>query len=102
MSQSDFTRCARAIQYLCASVQDQPGLKEIAAQAGVSEFHFQRMFQKWAGISPKRFLQYLTLKEAKGLLLESRSQLETSQQLGLSSPSRLHDLFLNLECMTPG
>jgi AraC family transcriptional regulator of adaptative response/methylated-DNA-[protein]-cysteine methyltransferase len=83
-------------------VPAQPSLAEVAAQAGVSEFHFQRMFQKWAGISPKRFLQYLTLKEAKGLLMDSRSLLDASQELGLSSPSRLHDLFLSLECMTPG
>jgi AraC family transcriptional regulator of adaptative response/methylated-DNA-[protein]-cysteine methyltransferase len=102
MSQSDFSRAAQAIRFLCAGVQAQPSLAEVAAQAGVSEFHFQRMFQKWAGISPKRFLQYLTLREAKGLLLESRSVLETSLELGLSSPSRLHDLFVTIERMTPG
>jgi AraC family transcriptional regulator of adaptative response/methylated-DNA-[protein]-cysteine methyltransferase len=102
MSQSDYTRVAQAIRYLSARMQDQPSLAEVAAQAGVSEFHFQRIFQKWAGVSPKRFLQFLTLKEAKGLLLESRSVLEASLEVGLSSPSRLHDLFLNLERMTPG
>jgi AraC family transcriptional regulator of adaptative response/methylated-DNA-[protein]-cysteine methyltransferase len=102
MSQSDFSRVAQAIRFLCASVPEQPSLREVAAQAGVSEFHFQRIFQKWAGISPKRFLQYLTLREAKGLLLASRSVLETSLELGLSSPSRLHDLFVSIERMTPG
>ena len=102
MSESDFARCARAIRFLCESVQEQPRLAEVAARAGVSEFHFQRMFRQWAGISPKRFLQYLTLQEAKGLLMESRSLLEASLELGLSSPSRLHDLFLSLECLTPG
>jgi len=102
MSQSDFSRVAQAIRFLCARVQEQPSLAEVAAQAGVSEFHFQRIFQKWAGISPKRFLQYLTLREAKGLLLESRSVLEASLELGLSSPSRLHDLFVTIERMTPG
>jgi AraC family transcriptional regulator of adaptative response/methylated-DNA-[protein]-cysteine methyltransferase len=102
MSQSDFSRVATAIRFLCGQVQAQPSLREVAAQAGVSEFHFQRIFQKWAGISPKRFLQYLTLREAKGLLLESRSVLETSLELGLSSPSRLHDLFVSIERMTPG
>jgi AraC family transcriptional regulator, regulatory protein of adaptative response / methylated-DNA-[protein]-cysteine methyltransferase len=102
MSQSDFSRCAAAIQFLAASVQDQPSLAEVAARAGLSEFHFQRMFTQWAGVSPKRFLQYLTLREAKGLLLESRSLLDTSLEVGLSSPSRLHDLFLTLEGMTPG
>jgi AraC family transcriptional regulator of adaptative response/methylated-DNA-[protein]-cysteine methyltransferase len=102
MSESDFRRVARAITFLCAQVRSQPTLAEVAAQAGVSAFHFQRMFQTWAGISPKRFLQYLTLGEARGLLLESRSVLEASLDLGLSSPSRLHDLFLAIERMTPG
>ena len=102
MSQSDYTRCAAAIAYLCEHLEAQPSLADVAAKAGVSEFHFQRMFTHWAGVSPKRFLQFLTLKEAKGLLMASRSLLEASQELGLSSPSRLHDLFLTLECMTPG
>ena len=102
MSQSDFSRVAQAIRFLCARAREQPTLAEVAAQAGVSEFHFQRMFQKWAGISPKRFLQFLTLGEARELLLESRSVLETSLELGLSSPSRLHDLFVSVEHMTPG
>ena len=102
MAQSDFSRVAQAIQYLCAEVQTQPSLAQVSAQVGVSEFHFQRIFQRWAGISPKRFLQFLTLREAKGLLLESRSVLDASLELGLSSPSRLHDLFVTLERMTPG
>jgi AraC family transcriptional regulator of adaptative response/methylated-DNA-[protein]-cysteine methyltransferase len=102
MSQSDYSRVAQAIHYLCEQVPDQPTLAQVAAQAGLSEFHFQRVFQKWAGISPKRFLQYLTLREAKGLLLESRSVLEASLELGLSSTSRLHDLFVSIESMTPG
>ena len=102
MSQSDFSRVAEAIRYLCGQVREQPSLAEVAAQAGVSEFHFQRIFQKWAGVSPKRFLQYLTLRDAKELLLESRSVLEASLEVGLSSPSRLHDLFVSVERMTPG
>ena len=102
MSQSDYSRVEEAIRVHCADRPNQPSRAEVAARAGVSEFHFQRLFQKWAGISPKRFLHYLTLQEAKGLLLESRSLLETSLALGLSSPSRLHDLFVTLEHMTPG
>jgi AraC family transcriptional regulator of adaptative response/methylated-DNA-[protein]-cysteine methyltransferase len=102
MSQSDFTRVAEAIRYLSGQVREQPSLGEVAARAGVSEFHFQRIFQKWAGVSPKRFLQFLTLRDAKELLLESRSVLETSLEVGLSSPSRLHDLFVSVERMTPG
>jgi AraC family transcriptional regulator of adaptative response/methylated-DNA-[protein]-cysteine methyltransferase len=102
MSESDASRVTRAISYLCEQAREQPSLAEVAAQAGVSEFHFQRMFQKRVGISPKRFLQYLTLREAKDLLLESRSVLEASLEVGLSSPSRLHDLFVTVEQMTPG
>jgi AraC family transcriptional regulator of adaptative response/methylated-DNA-[protein]-cysteine methyltransferase len=102
MSQSDFSRVARAIRFLCASAQEQPSLAAVAAEVGMSEFHFQRVFQKWAGLSPKRFLQYLTLRDARGLLLESRSVLEASLAVGLSSSSRLHDLFVTIEHMTPG
>jgi AraC family transcriptional regulator of adaptative response/methylated-DNA-[protein]-cysteine methyltransferase len=102
MSQSDFTRVAQAIQYLCAEAREQPTLVKVASQVGVSAFHFQRIFQRWAGLSPKRFLQFLTLKEAKALLLESRSVLDASLEVGLSSPSRLHDLFVSIERMTPG
>jgi AraC family transcriptional regulator of adaptative response/methylated-DNA-[protein]-cysteine methyltransferase len=102
MSHSDFSRVAEAIRYLCSEAREQPGLAALAARAGLSEFHFQRLFQRWAGVSPKRFLQYLTLENAKGLLRESRSLLETSLEVGLSSPSRLHDLFVTIEHMTPG
>ena len=102
MSQSDFSRVAQAIRFLCEHAREQPSLAALAARAGLSEFHFQRVFQKEAGISPKRFLQYLTLDSARELLLESRSVLEASLELGLSSPSRLHDLFLSIERMTPG
>jgi len=102
MSQSDYSRCAKAIEFLCASSREQPSLEDVAAEVGMSEFHFQRMFSAWAGVSPKRFLQYLTLQQAKGLLLESRSLLDTTLEVGLSSPSRLHDLFLSVERVTPG
>jgi AraC family transcriptional regulator of adaptative response/methylated-DNA-[protein]-cysteine methyltransferase len=102
MSQSDFSRVAEAIRFLAERARQQPSLAELAQRAGLSEFHFQRLFQRWAGVSPKRFLQFLTLQEARPLLLESRSLLEASLELGLSSPSRLHDLFLTLEHMTPG
>jgi len=99
---SDYARVERAIHYIQSRVDEQPALAEVAAHVGLSEFHFQRLFQRWAGISPKRFLQFLTLQEAKELLAQSRSVLDASLQLGLSSPSRLHDLFLSLEQMTPG
>jgi AraC family transcriptional regulator of adaptative response/methylated-DNA-[protein]-cysteine methyltransferase len=98
----NFEKVARAIDYLEAHSQEQPSLARVAGQVGLSEFHFQRMFQRWAGVSPKRFLQVLTLSEAKARLDRSQSLLETSLELGLSGPSRLHDLFLRLESMTPG
>jgi len=100
--QSDYARVERALRFLEAHVSSQPRLEEVAAEVGLSVFHFQRLFQRWAGVSPKRFLQFLTLHEAKRCLSETRSLLEASLHVGLSGPSRLHDLFLSLEGMTPG
>jgi len=102
MSGSDYTRVERAIRYLEAHAQEQPSLPELARQAGLSEYHFQRLFRRWAGVSPKDFLQCLTLSRAKVLLAASASLMDTSLELGLSGPGRLHDLFLGLEAMTPG
>ncbi len=102
MAFSDYTKVEKALHFLERHAARQPSLADVAAEVGLSEFHFQRLFQRWAGVSPKRFLQYLTLQEAKRLLQGSRSVLEASIDLGLSSPSRLHDLFLSLEHMTPG
>ena len=91
-----------AIQYIEANVQRQPDLDEIASAIGLSEYHFQRLFTRWAGISPKRFMQYLTKEHAKELLARSENLLETTHQVGLSSLGRLHDLFINTEAVTPG
>lgn len=102
MTKSDYSKVEQAIRFIGARVHEQPGLAEVAEEVGLSEFHFQRLFQRWAGVSPKRFLQFLTLEEAKKALAESRSVLETSHAVGLSGPGRLHDLFLSLERMTPG
>jgi AraC family transcriptional regulator, regulatory protein of adaptative response / methylated-DNA-[protein]-cysteine methyltransferase len=102
MHGSDYSRVAQAIQYLDTHAREHPGLSQVAAHLGLSEFHCQRLFRTWAGVSPKAFLQCLTLERAKALLRESRSLLETSQELGLSGTGRLHDLFLSLEAMTPG
>lgn len=99
---SDYARIARAIAYLEAHATEQPGLAEIAAHLGLSEFHFQRLFHRWAGVSPKSFLQLLTLNHAKRLLAGSASVLEASIEAGLSGPGRLHDLFVGLDAMTPG
>jgi AraC family transcriptional regulator of adaptative response/methylated-DNA-[protein]-cysteine methyltransferase len=99
---SDYARVERAIRFLAAHQERQPTLEETAAELGLSEFHFQRLFQRWAGVSPKRFLQYLTAERAKALLRDSQSVLETSGAVGLSGPGRLHDLFLSIEKLTPG
>jgi AraC family transcriptional regulator, regulatory protein of adaptative response / methylated-DNA-[protein]-cysteine methyltransferase len=95
-------RIAAAIRYVADHYQDQPSLEVMAAEAGLSPFHFQRVFKRWAGISPKRFLQYVTLTEAKRLLAEDMSVLDAALETGLSGPSRLHDLFVACEAMTPG
>jgi AraC family transcriptional regulator of adaptative response/methylated-DNA-[protein]-cysteine methyltransferase len=92
----------RAIGYIDANVKRQPELEEIASAIGMSEYHFQRLFTRWAGISPKRFLQFLTREHAKELLARSENLLDTTHQVGLSSLGRLHDLFVTTEAVTPG
>jgi len=92
----------QAIQYIEDNVRRQPSLEEIAAAVGLSEFHFQRLFTHWTGISPKRFMQFLTRENAKKLLSKSGNLLDTTHQVGLSSLGRLHDLFVNTEAVTPG
>jgi len=102
MATSDYARIERAILYLDAHGQEQPRLAEVAAHVGLSPYHFQRLFTRWAGISPKRFLQFQTLEHAKQLLAERRSMLDATYDAGLSSGGRLHDLFITLTAMTPG
>lgn len=98
----DYARVEQAILFLEQNFRQQPELKTIADNVDLSEYHFQRLFSRWAGISPKRFLQFLTVEYAKHLLAESKSVLETSFETGLSGPGRLHDLFLACEALTPG
>ncbi|MGA2475075.1 MAG: bifunctional helix-turn-helix domain-containing protein/methylated-DNA--[protein]-cysteine S-methyltransferase [Terriglobia bacterium] len=98
----DYRRIEKAIQFLAENYHHQPSLDEVARNVNLSEYHFQRLFRRWAGISPKRFVQFLTLEHAKKVLEESRSVLDAAYDAGLSSPSRLHDLFVNVEAMTPG
>ncbi|MCG8519434.1 MAG: methylated-DNA--[protein]-cysteine S-methyltransferase [Pseudomonadales bacterium] len=99
---SDYERIARAIQYLRSHTGDQPSLAAVAEHVHLSEYHFQRLFRRWAGVTPKRYLQALTLARAKQLLADSRrSLLATSDELGLSSSSRLYDHFVQLEAVTP-
>ncbi len=92
----------RAIRYIETRAPAQPNLAEVAASVGLSEYHFQRLFSRWAGVSPKRFMQFLTKERAKRLLDESENLLETAYQSGLSSLGRLHDLFIAAEAVTPG
>lgn len=99
---SDYARVCEAIRYLRETWQSQPHLEDVAAHAGLSPAHFQRLFKRWAGISPKEFLQALTLDHARGMLRDSASLLDTAMESGLSGPARLHDLFVNHEAMTPG
>lgn len=99
---SDYDRIAEAISFIVSRVDSQPTLQEIAGHLHLSPFHFQRLFSRWAGVTPKRFLQVLTLERAKQLLSESKPLLEVSDALGLSSGSRLYDHFVHLEAVTPG
>ena len=95
-------RIAAAIAYIVDHYQEQPSLEIMAAASGLSPYHFQRVFKRWAGISPKRFLQYVTLDQAKRLLQGEASVLDAALDAGLSGPSRLHDLFVACDAMTPG
>jgi len=98
----DYLRIEQAILYLENHYKDQPELEDVAASVGLSEFHFQRVFTRWAGVSPKRFLQFLTKESAKDLLNRSENLLDATYQVGLSSLGRLHDLFVTTEAVTPG
>jgi len=98
----DYPRIAQAIEYLEKNANTQPELSEVASAVGLSEYHFQRVFSRWAGISPKRFLQFLTKENAKDLLSKSENLLDTTYEIGLSSLGRLHDLFVTTEAVTPG
>lgn len=98
----DYVLVERAIAYLDAHALQQPDLAAVASAVGLSEFHFQRVFSRWAGISPKRFLQFVTREHARRLLEDSESMLDATYRVGLSSPGRLHDLFVTTEAVTPG
>ncbi|UYZ59950.1 bifunctional transcriptional activator/DNA repair enzyme AdaA [Hymenobacter latericus] len=101
VSSPDYQRIAQAIRYLEANFRQQPSLDEVAEAVCLSPFHFQRLFSEWAGISPKRFVQYLTADFLKSRLAEATSLAEAADAAGLSAPSRLHDLFVTLEAVTP-
>jgi AraC family transcriptional regulator of adaptative response/methylated-DNA-[protein]-cysteine methyltransferase len=102
MIQDDYSKVATAIHFINQNSDQQPELDNVAAHLDLSPSHFQRLFQRWAGVSPKRFLKYLTSQHAKSLLKQSASLLETSCEVGLSGGGRLHDLFVVVDTVTPG
>lgn len=99
---NDYERIAQIIRFLDECHVEQPGLTALAERAGLSRFHFHRLFTTWAGVTPKDFLQCLTFAHAKELLRAGESILDTALESGLSGPGRLHDLFVNLEAASPG
>lgn len=99
---NEYARIEKAIGFLTDHFLQQPDLEELARQLHSSPFHLQRMFKKWAGVSPKKFLQYISLEHAKSLIRLDLSLTDVSYETGLSGSGRLHDLFINIEGMTPG
>ncbi|KMQ65518.1 cysteine methyltransferase [Chryseobacterium angstadtii] len=101
-SQIDYNRIAKAIEYIQSNFRLQPSLEEVAEKIHLSPAHFQKIFTEWAGTSPKKFLQFISLEHAKNLLKEEKASLfDTAYETGLSSTSRLHDLFVKIEGMSP-
>ena len=98
----DYERIAKAIVFMRQNYLSQPDLASVAQHIHLSEYHFQRLFTKWVGISPKRFLQYLTIEYAKSNITDKKNLLDLALDAGLSGSGRLHDLFVNLEAMSPG
>jgi len=98
----DFARIAKAIRYIDANFRSQPKLEEVAAHVNLSEFHFNRLFRRWAGITPKQYLAAVTGSAARAALAGQSSVLDAALTIGLSGPGRLHDLVVTVEAMTPG
>ncbi|MES9897901.1 MAG: bifunctional helix-turn-helix domain-containing protein/methylated-DNA--[protein]-cysteine S-methyltransferase [Sedimenticola sp.] len=99
---SDYHRIEQALHWLAEHAGEQPELVDLAGFLGLSTYHTQRLFSRWAGVTPKQFLQYLTVGYAKQLLDESMSVLDVSHEVGLSGPGRLHDQMINIEAVSPG
>src|SRR6201992_185221 len=98
----DFARIAKAIRYIDGHFREQPRLTTLAAHAGLSEFHFNRLFRRWAGVTPKQYLAFVTGREARGAIATQSSVLDAAYSVGLSGPGRLHDLIVTLDAVTPG
>ena len=99
---NNYDKIEKAIYYIRENFKKQPELDEIAQSVHLSSYHFQRMFKQWAGVSPKKFLQFISIEYSKKLLKENRSLFNVAIETGFSGSSRLHDLFVNIEAMTPG
>ncbi len=99
---ADYATVRHAIEFLSTRWRDQPAVEEVAAEVGLSPSHFQHVFKRWAGLTPKAFLQAITIERARELLRDSASVLDAAYDVGLSGPSRLHDLFVSHEALTPG
>src|SRR5689334_9996601 len=100
---TNYSRIAEAISYITVHYREQPDLDTLAEKLAMSPFHFQRLFTEWAGVSPKKFLQYITVSHARHMLREGQLNLfDTAFEAGLSGTGRLHDLFIHIEGMTPG
>src|SRR6266496_5571288 len=99
---NDYERVANVIRFLDRHHTEQPDLNQLAAAAGLSPFHFHRLFSTWAGVTPKDFLQCLTLEHVKQLLLNGNNVFDVALDAGLSGPGRLHDLCVTLEAASPG
>ena len=97
----NYEKIAKAIEFITTNVKQQPSLFEVAEEVSISQFHFQRLFSKWAGVSPKKFLQYITADYLKGKIKESSNLVELAESAGLSSQSRVYDLFTGIEAVTP-
>src|SRR4051812_45923194 len=101
--ETNYNRVAAAIEFIHSNFRQQPSLEDVAENLSLSPFHFQRLFTDWAGVSPKKFLQYITVAHAKKMLKEEGITLfDAAIESGLSGTGRLHDLFVNIEGMTPG
>lgn len=99
----DFARVADAIEYITQNYREQPSLFDVAESVNMSAWHFQRLFTDWAGVSPKKFLQYISVNHAKKILKEGQGSLfDAAYETGLSGTGRLHELFVHIEGMTPG
>src|SRR5208282_3621633 len=99
---ADYATVKRAIEFISTRYRDQPSIEAIAGHVGLSPSHFQHVFKRWAGLTPKAFLQAITIERARALLRDSTSVLDAAYDVGLSGPSRLHDLFVAHEALTPG